>query len=114
MVWSAAISIAAAKAAKVGTEAEGTLVTGDDVMRVLETDSFPPFNGSTGWRDYLTNGDWDLNHTFVEITNYGTPPGASEPRHAVVANVSLDDYSVTMVAGETIVWSSGEEYPYVS
>jgi ABC-type oligopeptide transport system substrate-binding subunit len=114
MVWSAAISVAAAAAAKVNTEAEGTRVTGDDVMRVFETGSFRPFNGSTGLRDYLTNGDWNLNHTFVVVTNYGTPPDASEPRHAIVANVSLDDYSVTMVAEEAIVWSNGEQYPYVS
>jgi hypothetical protein len=114
MVWSAAISIAAAAAAKVDTEAEGIPVTGDDVMRVFETDSFRPFNGCTGRRDYLTNGDWDVSHTFMEIINYGTPPGASKPRHAVVATVSLDDYSVTMMEDEAIVWSNGEEFPYVS
>jgi hypothetical protein len=113
-VWSAAIAIAAAASAKAEAGMDDTHVTGDDVMRAFETGIVPAFEGATGHLAYLGNGDLDLNHTLIEITNYGTPAGASEPRHAVVATVSPSNYTVSIVEGEAIVWSNGKQFPYVS
>jgi hypothetical protein len=108
-VWAAAIGIAAA-AGKGGKNA--TDVTGRDVMKVMEEGEFPVFEGAGGRRAFLPNGDLDTSGSYVEISNYGTPPGAMQPRNAIVARVELGTYSVTMA--ENVVWANGREYPYVS
>lgn len=109
-VWSAAAGIAAAAVAKGDRSAP---VRGDDLAALFKGGGYPAFNGMYGRRRYLNNGDWDMSRSHVEISNYGMPSGASEPRVAIVATVELQAYNVTVAEGERIVWSSGREYPYV-
>jgi hypothetical protein len=114
-VWSAAIGIAAATAAgAAGANGSEAVVRGSDVMAIMAAGEFPEFEGAAGWRAFLRNGDWDLSHSFIEISNFGTPRGADQPRHAVVATVDLASYELSFVEGEAIVWANGKEYPYVS
>lgn len=110
-VWSAAVGLAAAARAM---DAPGAIPTGTDVAGVFEKGLFPVFKGTIGPRGYLANGDWDLNHTNIEIGNYGTPRGASEARLAIVATIDLGTYQLTIVEDEVIVWANGRQYPYVS
>lgn len=117
-VWTAAIGVATAarlrsRASTAGGASADTDVTGSEIMQLMESGKFPVFNGSAGHRAFLPNGDWDLSHTVMEVTNYGTPPGATHPRHAAIATIDLGTYGVTMVEGEKAVWANGREYPYV-
>eukprot|EP00873_Tetraselmis_striata_P040930 jgi/Tetstr1/461194/TSEL_006331.t1 len=107
-IWLAAIGVAAAAKTK-----PIHAVTGTDVMKVISEEKLPPFMGAGGWRSFLPNGDVDLGNTPIEITNYGTLPGATEPRHATVALLNLTTKAVVMIEGETIVWANGKLYPYV-
>jgi ABC-type branched-subunit amino acid transport system substrate-binding protein len=112
-VWSAAIGIAAAAAAK-GNSSDGQPVSGGAVMDLMRTGKFPEFQGAWGRRNFLSNGDTDLNHTRIEISNYGRPPGAERARHAVIARIDLQTNAVTMLSDEKAVWGNGRQYPYVS
>eukprot|EP00873_Tetraselmis_striata_P008965 jgi/Tetstr1/429229/TSEL_001892.t1 len=109
-VWSAAVGMAAAAAAAANATEPPT---GKEFLRGIAEGGMPAFTGAAGRRAFLLNGDWDLNHTYVEITNYGTPKGASVPRHAAVARVDVTSMEVTMLPAERIVWASGREYPHV-
>jgi hypothetical protein len=117
-VWTAAIGLATAarlraSASTAGGDSSNTVVTGSEIMQLMKLGQFPVFNGSAGRRAFLPNGDWDLSHTVMEVTNYGTPPGATQPRHATIATIDLGTYDVTVVEGEKAVWANGREYPHV-
>lgn len=110
-VWSVAAGAAAAAAAS--PSGAGPL-SSSDFLREVASGSIPSFSGAAGLRRLQPSGDWDLGHTYVEITNFGTPGGAAAPRHAVVAQVDLTSMEVTLASDERIVWADGREYPYVS
>lgn len=113
-IWSIAIGAAAAARFAPGADGPGAQVTGTDVMQLIQKGAFPEFEGAAGRRGFLPNGGTDLNHTFLEISNYGTLRGSESPRLAVVAKFDLQSRHVEMVPGQAVVWANGREYPYVS
>lgn len=111
-VWSIAFGMAAAALAKWNSTEGSQAVTGTEVEELIQSGRFPAFEGASGRRAFLSNGDWDLNHTDIIVSNYATPPGLAEARHVDVAAIHVATYEVELL-DEPVVWSNGREYPYV-
>jgi hypothetical protein len=110
-VWSLAAAIAST--AEQNRHNASWVLSGDDVMRHISSGRVRGFEGVSGNRQFLTNGDWDLNHTRIDITNFGRERGAPAGKHAVVGWMDAASMELTLSSEDSIVWANGEAHPHV-